>query len=37
MQINTVEQGAEIIVRLAMIDSDGPTGTLVGNDGLVPW
>jgi NAD(P)-dependent dehydrogenase (short-subunit alcohol dehydrogenase family) len=37
MQINTVEQGAEIIVRLALGDLDGPTGTFVGNDGPVPW
>jgi NAD(P)-dependent dehydrogenase (short-subunit alcohol dehydrogenase family) len=36
-QINTVEQGAEIIVRLALIKTDGPTGTFVGNDGPVPW
>lgn len=35
--INTVEQGAEVIVRLALIDSDGPTGTFIGNDGPVPW
>ena len=37
MQINTVEQGAEIIVRLAQVRPDGPTGTFVGNDGPVPW
>lgn len=37
MQINTVEQGAEIIVRLALGGPDGPTGTFVGNDGPVPW
>jgi NAD(P)-dependent dehydrogenase (short-subunit alcohol dehydrogenase family) len=37
MQINTVEQGAEIIVRLALITPDGPTGTFAGNDGSVPW
>jgi NAD(P)-dependent dehydrogenase (short-subunit alcohol dehydrogenase family) len=37
MQINTVEQGAEIIVRLALIKPDGPSGTFVGNDGPVPW
>jgi NAD(P)-dependent dehydrogenase (short-subunit alcohol dehydrogenase family) len=37
MQINTVEQGAEIIVQLALIKPDGPTGTFVGNDGSVPW
>jgi NAD(P)-dependent dehydrogenase (short-subunit alcohol dehydrogenase family) len=37
MQINTVEQGAEVIVRMAQIGPDGPTGTFVGNDGPVPW
>ena len=37
MQINTVEQGAEVIVQLALITPDGPTGTFVGNDGKVPW
>jgi NAD(P)-dependent dehydrogenase (short-subunit alcohol dehydrogenase family) len=37
MQINTAEQGAEIIVQLAQVSSDGPTGTFVGNDGPVPW
>jgi NAD(P)-dependent dehydrogenase (short-subunit alcohol dehydrogenase family) len=37
MQINTVEQGAEIIVQLAQVRPDGPTGTFVGNDGPVPW
>lgn len=37
MQINTVEQGAEVIVRLALVSPDGPTGTFVGNDGSVPW
>lgn len=36
-QINTVEEGAEAIVRMAMIGSDGPTGTFVGNAGVVPW
>jgi NAD(P)-dependent dehydrogenase (short-subunit alcohol dehydrogenase family) len=37
IQINTVEQGAEVIVQLALIKPDGPTGTFVGNDGSVPW
>jgi NAD(P)-dependent dehydrogenase (short-subunit alcohol dehydrogenase family) len=37
MQINTVEEGAEVIVQLALIGPDGPTGTFVGNDGTVPW
>jgi NAD(P)-dependent dehydrogenase (short-subunit alcohol dehydrogenase family) len=37
LQINTVEQGAEVIVQLALIGPDGPSGTFVGNDGPVPW
>jgi NAD(P)-dependent dehydrogenase (short-subunit alcohol dehydrogenase family) len=37
VQINTVEEGAEIIVEMALLRSDGPTGTFVGNDGPVPW
>ena len=37
MQINTVEEGAEIIVQLAITGPDGPTGTFAGNDGPVPW
>jgi NAD(P)-dependent dehydrogenase (short-subunit alcohol dehydrogenase family) len=37
MQINTVEQGAEVIVRMACTGPDGPTGTFEGNDGPVPW
>src|SRR3954470_7298562 len=32
-----VEQGAEIIVRMANVDGSGPTGTFVDEDGLVPW
>jgi NAD(P)-dependent dehydrogenase (short-subunit alcohol dehydrogenase family) len=33
----TVEQGAEIIVRMATVTSDGPTGAFVDEDGPVPW
>lgn len=33
----TVEQGAEIIVRMATIGPDGPTGTFVDEHGTVPW
>jgi NAD(P)-dependent dehydrogenase (short-subunit alcohol dehydrogenase family) len=32
-----VEQGAEIIVRMAKLDRSGPTGTFVDEDGVVPW
>ncbi|WP_375400558.1 SDR family NAD(P)-dependent oxidoreductase [uncultured Amnibacterium sp.] len=37
LQINTVEEGSEVIVQMALIGSNGPTGTFVGNDGPVPW
>ncbi|MDP9026276.1 MAG: SDR family NAD(P)-dependent oxidoreductase [Actinomycetota bacterium] len=37
VQVNSVEEGADIIVRLALGGPDGPTGTFVGNDGPVPW
>jgi NAD(P)-dependent dehydrogenase (short-subunit alcohol dehydrogenase family) len=33
----TVEQGAEIIVRLATIGPDGPTGTFSSAHGPLPW
>ncbi len=33
----TVEQGAEIIVRMALIGAEGPTGGYFGNNGVVPW
>ncbi|MBY8864057.1 SDR family NAD(P)-dependent oxidoreductase [Nocardia sp. CA2R105] len=33
----TVEQGAEIIVRMAQIDHDGPTGGYFDAEGTVPW
>jgi NAD(P)-dependent dehydrogenase (short-subunit alcohol dehydrogenase family) len=33
----TVEQGAEIIVRMAQIGTDGPTGGFFNVDGPVPW
>ncbi|RFA12107.1 hypothetical protein B7R22_16880 [Subtercola boreus] len=37
-QIDSVEQGAEIIVQLAKAGRNGPTGTFVGNDGpLLGW
>jgi NAD(P)-dependent dehydrogenase (short-subunit alcohol dehydrogenase family) len=32
-----VEQGAEVIVRMASLDASGPTGTYVDEDGIVPW
>jgi len=33
----TVEQSAEIIVRMATIGANGPTGTFVDEHGTVPW
>ncbi|GLZ37064.1 SDR family NAD(P)-dependent oxidoreductase [Actinokineospora sp. NBRC 105648] len=33
----SVEQGAEIIVRMAQVGPDGPTGTYVDAQGTLPW
>jgi NAD(P)-dependent dehydrogenase (short-subunit alcohol dehydrogenase family) len=33
----TVEQGAEAIVRYALIAGDGPTGGFFARDGTEPW
>lgn len=33
----TVEQGAEIIVRMAQVGSDGPTGSYSDAEGPLPW
>jgi NAD(P)-dependent dehydrogenase (short-subunit alcohol dehydrogenase family) len=33
----TVEQAAREPVRLAMLDANGPTGTVSNDDGRVPW
>ena len=33
----SVQEGAEIIVRMAMIGPDGPTGTFTEAAGTVPW
>jgi NAD(P)-dependent dehydrogenase (short-subunit alcohol dehydrogenase family) len=33
----TVEQGAEIIVRMALLDPAGPTGTYAAAGGVLPW
>jgi NAD(P)-dependent dehydrogenase (short-subunit alcohol dehydrogenase family) len=37
MGTQTVEEGAEIIVRMAQIGRDGPTGSYIGSHGPVPW
>jgi NAD(P)-dependent dehydrogenase (short-subunit alcohol dehydrogenase family) len=33
----TIEEGAEIIVRMAQVAPDGPTGTFSDRHGQVPW
>ncbi|MET9115288.1 SDR family NAD(P)-dependent oxidoreductase [Streptomyces longwoodensis] len=33
----TVEEGAEVIVRMALLGPDGPTGTYVDVNGPLPW
>ena len=33
----TVEQGAEIIVRMARVAPDGPTGGYFDAEGPIPW
>jgi NAD(P)-dependent dehydrogenase (short-subunit alcohol dehydrogenase family) len=35
--IQTVEQGAEIIVRMAQVGPDGPTGGYFDAEGILPW
>ena len=35
--VQTVEQGADIIVRMAQVDPDGSTGGFFNTDGAVPW
>jgi NAD(P)-dependent dehydrogenase (short-subunit alcohol dehydrogenase family) len=35
--VQTVEQGAEIIVRMAQLGPDGPTGGYVTAEGTLPW
>jgi NAD(P)-dependent dehydrogenase (short-subunit alcohol dehydrogenase family) len=35
--VKTVEHGADAIVRMALLDASGPTGTYVDDQGTVPW
>lgn len=35
--VQTVEQGTEIIVRMAQVGPDGPTGAYLDADGPLPW
>jgi NAD(P)-dependent dehydrogenase (short-subunit alcohol dehydrogenase family) len=37
MGTQTVEEGAELIVRMAQTGSDGPTGSYLGAHGPLPW
>jgi len=32
-----VDEAVTILVAMATIGADGPTGTFVGNDGPLPW
>lgn len=33
----TLEEGSDAIVKLAMIDEDGPTGSFFNREGVIPW
>ena len=33
----TVDEAVEVLLAMATIGPDGPTGTFVGNDGALPW
>ena len=33
----TVDEAVTILVEMATVAPDGPTGTFVGNDGSLPW
>ncbi|MEU5767523.1 SDR family NAD(P)-dependent oxidoreductase [Streptomyces asoensis] len=35
--VRSVEEGAEIIVRMARVAPDGPTGTFLDDEGPLPW
>ncbi len=35
--VHTVTEGAKVIIAMALIGADGPTGTFVNSDGTVPW
>jgi NAD(P)-dependent dehydrogenase (short-subunit alcohol dehydrogenase family) len=35
--VQTVEQGAEIIVRMAQVGLEGPTGGFFDAEGTLPW
>jgi NAD(P)-dependent dehydrogenase (short-subunit alcohol dehydrogenase family) len=33
----SVQQGAAIVIKMATLPEDGPTGTYVNDDGTIPW
>ncbi|WP_376700920.1 SDR family NAD(P)-dependent oxidoreductase [Listeria booriae] len=33
----TVQEGTDAIVQMATIDHNGPTGTFINRDGIIPW
>ena len=35
--VQTVEEGAEAIVRAATLGADGPTGAYLDRHGAIPW
>ncbi|MEU6798114.1 SDR family oxidoreductase [Nonomuraea wenchangensis] len=35
--VHTVAEAAEVVVRLATLEPDGPTGGFFGGDGPIPW
>lgn len=35
--VQSVEEGARVIVRTALVRSDGPSGLFLDHDGAVPW
>lgn len=35
--IQTVEEGVEVIVTMAMLGPDGPTGTYRSKEGVLTW
>jgi NAD(P)-dependent dehydrogenase (short-subunit alcohol dehydrogenase family) len=35
--VRTPEEGARIAVKMALLPSDGPTGTFQNDEGIVPW
>jgi hypothetical protein len=36
-EVGTAAQGAAVVVRLATLGADGPTGGFFSEDGPIPW